>query len=81
MSRGVIVGLDLNAVWNLVVSCANCNLSKSDRLPFSIEVERLMFRNELIVGSPYPLKKAIETLTGKSPSSRESFFRSVQAQL
>jgi len=81
MSRGVIVGLDLNAVWNLVVSCANCNLSKSDRLPYAIEVERLMARNESIVGSPYPLKKAIESLTGKSPSSRESFFRSVQAQL
>jgi hypothetical protein len=81
MSRGIVRHLDLNAVWNLVVACQACNLSKSSDLPDELVVSRLFERNEAIVGSPYPLKRAIEFLTGMTVEDRATFLRSVLAEL
>ncbi len=81
MSRGVVRHLDLNAVWNLVVACQACNLSKSSSLPEDSVVSRLFDRNEAIVGSPYPLKRTIEFLTGKKVEDRAKFLKSVLSEL
>lgn len=81
MSRGFVRHLDLNAVWNLVVACQACNLSKSSALPNDSVISRLFNRNEAIVGSPYPLKRTIEFLTGKNAEERAKFLKSVLSEL
>jgi 5-methylcytosine-specific restriction endonuclease McrA len=53
-------GPDLNGVWNLVVACSSCNLSKSSRLPTPDEIRALIDRNEAIMTSPHPLKRTLE---------------------
>lgn len=60
MKTGSWTGPDLNAVWNLVVARANCNLRKSSRLPTTDEVDALVARSDAIAGSPHPLRRALE---------------------
>lgn len=57
-------GLDLDQVWNLVVSCAPCNLAKSDSPPTRKNLSDLRVRNDLILRSPHPLKQSIRLVTG-----------------
>lgn len=75
--RGIVTDLDLNAIWNLVVSCISCNLEKAGRLPTGEQVQLLELRNNAVVNSPYPLKRAIENLAGTSVSTRASFYGAV----
>ena len=73
MTTGAWSGPDLNGVWNLVVSCAPCNRSKSARLPTEAEVSRLILRNEAILASPHPLRRSIQLALrtlGTSPYAR-----------
>ena len=84
MKSGIWTGPDLNGVWNLVVACAPCNLAKSARLPQPDEVTRLLERNDAIVGSPHPLRRALQlsmrssgTPLATSPESRRAFVRNV----
>jgi 5-methylcytosine-specific restriction endonuclease McrA len=79
-------GPDLNGVWNLVVACAACNLTKSSRTPTAVEVAALAARNERIMTSPHPLKRTLElsmTSEGAAAStteeSRAGFLRAVQS--
>jgi hypothetical protein len=72
-------GPDLNAVWNLVVACSECNLRKSDRLPTAAEVQRLIERNDAILGSPHPLRRAIQLTMGDSAGDPHAFYRAVDA--
>lgn len=71
MRTGSWRGPDLNAVWNLVVACAGCNLAKSSRRPTEPELHRLVARNEAIMGSPHPLKRTLQ-LTMRAPAGREA---------
>lgn len=77
-------GPDLNGVWNLVVACATCNLTKSSRLPTVDEVRALIDRNEAIMTSPHPLKRTLElamTMPNRpattSPAARLAFTQAV----
>jgi len=79
MTTGGWIGPDLNAVWNLVVAHSECNLEKSNRLPTEGEVTRLMRRNEAILGSPHPLRRTLQLLVGSTPSTRQSFYVSVDS--
>jgi 5-methylcytosine-specific restriction endonuclease McrA len=51
---------DLNGLWNLVLACAPCNLRKSSRLPTVDEIARLIDRNEVVMQSPFPLRKTLD---------------------
>jgi hypothetical protein len=84
MRTGAWTGPDLNGVWNLVVACAPCNLTKSARPPFSDEVARLLARNDAIAGSPHPLRRALQLSMrsrggplATSPELRRAFVQSV----
>ncbi|GAB7190962.1 hypothetical protein NUM3379_16690 [Kineococcus sp. NUM-3379] len=84
MKTGSWRGPDLNAVWNLVVACAGCNLVKSNRRPTEAWIQALDARNEAIMTSPHPLKRSLQ-LTMRAPGrpeaktaeQRRSFLRDV----
>lgn len=57
-------------VWNLVLSHSYCNTSKSDKLVGPHYIEKLIARNENIMGSNHPLKAKIEKELGSTPLKR-----------
>jgi 5-methylcytosine-specific restriction endonuclease McrA len=79
MTTGAWDGPDLNAVWNLVVACAPCNLAKSNRLPTETEVQRLIHRNEAVIGSPHPLRRTLILMLGTSEEQRLTYYHAIDA--
>lgn len=57
-------------VWNLVLSHGLCNLNKSDSLVGLHYIEKLIRRNENIMGSNHPWKKKIANAVGNTSSAR-----------
>ncbi|MFN8031883.1 MAG: HNH endonuclease domain-containing protein [Mycobacterium sp.] len=81
MARGLFV--DLDDVWNLVLACAVCNrgsAGKFDRLAHGDFLERLWRRNERLISSHHPLRESIITATGRTPTARLEFLRSIQTR-
>lgn len=70
---------NLDGVWNLVLSCVNCNRSsgKWDKVPSLNLLARLNKRNEYLISSNHPLKETIIKQTGSSPHQRTRFLQSV----
>ncbi len=84
MQRPQWSGPDLNGVWNLVVACAACNLTKSGSQPSEDAIRRLVTRNEAIITSPHPIKKSLELAIttaggGTTPRSRLAFIKAVDS--
>ncbi|WP_278314949.1 HNH endonuclease [Lolliginicoccus levis] len=83
MRTGSWRGPDLNHVWNLVLACAPCNLSKGARPPTEDEIGRLARRNDAIACSPHPLRRTLEVTMGAAGQAgerqRRRFLRSVVA--
>lgn len=73
--------LDLNGVWNLVLSCQDCNRGevngKFARLPEEFLLERLDKRNEYLIESNHPLKETIIMRTGQKPAQRVDFLKTL----
>jgi len=59
-------------IWNLVLSHDICNLHKNDSLVGIHYLEKLMARNENIMGSNHPWKKKIADKLGSTPNKRNS---------
>ena len=57
-------------VWNLVLAHADCNLLKSDKLVGPHFIEKLIARNENIMGSNHPWKQKITSQLGATPQKR-----------
>lgn len=57
-------------IWNLVLSHDFCNLNKSDQIVGPHFIEKLVFRNENIMGSNHPWKKKIAEQLGGSKQQR-----------
>ena len=64
----------VDGVWNLVLSCRDCNQSKSARVPKATLLARLSRRNEFLIGSHHPLRETLIQQTGATPSSRNAFL-------
>ena len=64
-------------VWNLVLAHGICNESKSDKLVGEHYVEKLIVRNENIMGSNHPWKRRIIEALGNAndPAKRASKLR------
>jgi hypothetical protein len=62
--------LQHDEIWNLVLSHSVCNLNKDDSLVGKHYLEKLMFRNENIMGSNHPWKKKISDSIGDTKSKR-----------
>ena len=56
--------------WNLVLSHSFCNLQKSDYLIGPAYIEKLIARNENIMGSNHPWKKNIKDKLGDTKATR-----------
>lgn len=54
-------------IWNLVLAHSFCNEHKSDQLVGKHFIEKLIARNENIIGSNHPWKKKIIAALGKRP--------------
>ena len=57
-------------VWNLVLAHSHCNEHKSDMIVGRHYVEKLIQRNENVMGSNHPMKKEIEDKLGASAAKR-----------
>jgi len=59
-----------NEIWNLVLSHSICNLNKNDSLIGKHYFEKLIARNENIMGSNHPWKKKIADALGNTRIER-----------
>ncbi|WP_024870574.1 HNH endonuclease [Tolumonas lignilytica] len=59
-------------IWNLVLSHSDCNLLKSDRLVGKHFIEKLIARNENIMGSNHPWKAKIAAALGSTLKQRST---------
>jgi hypothetical protein len=66
---------NLNGVWNLVLSDASQNRSKSAQAPSRRHLENLHARNEYYIRSKHPLGATILKQTGASERERISFLQ------
>jgi len=76
MSRGVRLNLD--GVWNLVLSCRDCNRGPRGKfalLPAVDYIARLATRNDYYVSSHHPLGETITLQTGSTAEQRCQFLR------
>lgn len=72
-------GPDLDAVWNLVLSCQPCNSAKLGRAPHESWMPWLEGRNEDLIASNHPLRETLMTQTGNTPDHRHAMLRAAYA--
>ena len=65
--------VDLDQIWNLVLSCYECNRDKRDLLPAINLVERLLMRSNYYINSNDPLKQTLQRITGITAPARRQF--------
>ncbi len=76
--------LNLDGVWNLVLSCRNCNRGvngKADRIPNLDLLKLLHNRNEYLIGSDHPLKETLINQTGRTELQRRDFLSKIYQQV
>lgn len=69
--------LNINQVWNLVLSCKECNrgaMGKFDRIPEISFLEILNTRNNYYIESHHPLRETILNQTGRTVRDRNNFL-------
>jgi hypothetical protein len=68
----------VDGIWNLVLSCKDCNRGeggKFAKLPIIKLLERLNKRNEYFCSSHHPLRETIMLQTGNTREQRRSFLQ------
>ena len=69
---------NLDGVWNLVLTCKNCNRGsngKFDKIPEIKFLNRLSTRNDFLISSHHPLRETLIIQTGNSERQREHFLQ------
>ena len=72
--------VNLDGVWNLVLSCSTCNrgaAGKFARIPEAPLLERLHTRNSYLIRSHHPLRETLIRQTGASEAERRSFLQRI----
>jgi hypothetical protein len=75
--------MNMNGVWNLVLSCKECNRGargKFARVPEVKYIERLNQRNNYLIESNHPLRETLINQTGISGILRRDFLKQVDAR-
>ena len=73
-------GANLDGVWNLVLSCPQCNRGtggKMDRIPEPKYLSRLERRNNYLIESHHPLKETLKRQTGNTEKQRQDFLTDI----
>jgi len=68
----------VNGVWNLVLSCRECNRGPEGKFalaPSLILLERLHTRNEFLITSHHPLRETLIAQTGATAQERRAFLQ------
>lgn len=68
------IGVNINGVWNLVLSDRSINSNKNARIPEIRFLERLYNRNEFYIESKHPLAETIINQTGHTKEMRRHFL-------
>ena len=74
------IGYNLDGIWNLVLSCENCNRGsngKSSKIPIRKYLIYLTDRNNWLINSHHPLRETIINQTGSTMQKRNAFLNSV----
>lgn len=78
LQQSVNEDLNINGVWNLVLSCKKCNRGENGKFaklaapdPY---LEKLYDRNEYFIGSHHPLRETLINQTGKNEKSRLKYL-------
>jgi hypothetical protein len=74
--------LNLNGIWNLVLSCKECNRGAGGKfasVPDHHLLERLFNRNEFLIQSHHPLRETLVNQTGASLSERTEFLQKIDS--
>jgi len=69
------LGINIDGLWNLVLSDQKINNKKRDGLPHRRYLERLYNRNEFYIESKHPLAETIINQTGKTKEKRRIFLQ------
>jgi hypothetical protein len=78
------LGSVVDGIWNLVLSCKDCNRGadgKFERIPTVKLLQRLHTRNEFYIGSHHPLRETLINQTGKSESERSKFLGGIYQRI
>jgi hypothetical protein len=73
--------LNLDGVWNLVLSCAECNRGsggKHSQVPEIRYLERLNRRNNYLIDSHHPLRETLRSQTGQTETERRMFLQEME---
>lgn len=78
---GTDINLNLNGIWNLVLTCKDCNgedaWSKWAHTPDYSLLPALMRRNDYYISSKHPLGETIQLETGNTASQRKNYIKEV----
>lgn len=77
VNAGCCRPVNVDGVWNLVLSCAECNRGESGKfaqVPTIGLLERLHTRNEYLIGSHHPLRETLIMQTGTTERDRKYFL-------
>ncbi|MCM3006866.1 HNH endonuclease domain-containing protein [Priestia koreensis] len=72
--------ININGVWNLVLSCKECNRGpegKFAKVPKLNFLEKLHRRNEYFINSHHPLRETLLNQCGKKPQERFKYLNDI----
>ncbi len=70
-----ITHTDFDGIWNLTLSCKDCNQRKSAKLTSIKLLRRLHTRNEFLITSHHPLRETLIQQTGSNAEDRKHFLQ------
>lgn len=79
----ILKDVNLNGVWNLVLTCQSCNRGyngKFAKAPAIKYLERIHRRDEYLISSHHPLKETLINQMGQTKEDRIKFLKSIDKQ-
>jgi len=74
--------LSLNGIWNLVLSCKECNRGEDGKfisVPERYLLNKLFSRNEFFIQSHHPLRETLINQTGRTTQERTEFLQKIDS--
>jgi hypothetical protein len=68
-------GVNIDGIWNLVITCKECNQSKSAKRANEIIIDKLFQRNNYLIDSHHPLRETLINQMGPTLEKRDEFIK------